>query len=207
MRACIALFALMVSARSACAQLIPHIELRPPAGAVGIAVAMRDVLSEKPFDELLRNGFPTSLHFRAEVWTEGRWFDEVVDRAEWDVRVTYDLLDHSYDVFRIARSGLTSLGTYAQFADARAASELLFTPTLNYPVGKKGYVTVRVDVVTLDNTDLAEMQRWLKGEAKPAVQGKRNPGTALTNGLRTLISRLLGGEARHFDKQSAVMVF
>ena len=201
------MLALLFCVRPAWAQQVPHIELRPPSAAAGFAVAMRDVLSEKPFDELLRNGFPTSLHFRAEVWTEGRWFDEVVDRAEWDVRVTYDLLDRTYDVFRRSRVDFTPLGTYSQFADARAASELMFTPTLKFPVGKKGYITVRVDVVTLDNTDLAEMQRWLKGEAKPAVQGKRNPGTAIANGLRTLISRLLGGESRHFDKQSAVMQF
>ena len=61
--------------------------------------------------------------------------------------------------------------------------------------------------MTLDNTDLAEMQRWLRGEAQPAVRGKRNPGTALTNGLRTLTTRLLGGEARHYDARSKAQQF
>ena len=60
---------------------------------------------------------------------------------------------------------------------------------------------------TLDISDLAEMQRWLEGEARPAVQGKRNPGTALTRGLRTLVTRLLGGEVRHLEARSPVMTF
>jgi len=64
-----------------------------------------------------------------------------------------------------------------------------------------------VDVETLDISDLTEMQRWLQGEARPAVQGRRNPGTALTRGLRTLVTRLLGGEVRHLERRSAVLQF
>ena len=81
-------------------------------------------------------------------------------------------------------------------------------PTLTLPpTGRQGYVTVQVDVQTLDISDLAEMQRWVQGEARPAVQGKRNPGTALTRGLRTLVTRLLGGEVRHLEARSPILTF
>ncbi|MBL0169246.1 MAG: hypothetical protein IPP90_00780 [Gemmatimonadaceae bacterium] len=165
------------------------------------------MLTDSSFDELLRNGFPTRLHFRAEVWTVGRWFDDVVGRVEWDVIVSYDLVDRAYTVERWTREGVTPLGSYARFADARAASEIAHAPTLTTPVGRTGYVAVQVDVQTLAVSDLAEMQRWLQGEARPAVQGKRNPGTALTRGLRTLFTRLLGGEVRHLEARSAVVQF
>jgi hypothetical protein len=190
------------------AQGPPRIDLRPPSAATATAVAVRDVLTDKPFDELLRNGFPTRLQFRAEVWTEGRWFDEVIDRVEWDVIVRYDLIDRTYEVVRRTREGITSLGSYSRFADARAASELPFTPALSTPSsGRRGYVAVQIDVQTLEISDLAEMQRWLAGEARPAVQGRRNPGTALTRGLRTLVTRLLGGEVRHHEARSPVIRF
>jgi hypothetical protein len=191
----------------ASAQSAPSIDIRPPTPTTGTAIAVRSVLSDKPFEELLRNGFPTSIRFRAEVWTKGRWFDDVVARVEWEVRISYDVIDRTFDVARLTREGAVSLGNYAKFADARAASELAFTPSLALPAGKRGYVAVQVDVQTVDMSDLAEMQRWLQGEARPAVQGRRNPGTALTRGLRTLVTRLLGGEVLHFERRSAVMQF
>lgn len=190
------------------AQGPPVIDIRPRTPTVALTVAARDVLTDKSFDELLRNGFPARLHFRAEIWTIGRWFDDVVDRSEWDVVVSYDLVDRTYSVERWTRDGATSLGSYSRFADARAASELAHTPPLSQPLaGKKGYVAVQVDVQTLEISDLAEMQRWLEGEARPAVRGKRNPGTALTRGLRTLVTRLLGGEVRHLEARSTVLQF
>ncbi len=190
------------------AQGPPVIDIRPRSAASALTVAARDVLSDKSFDELLRNGFPTRLHFRAEMWTVGRWFDDVVNRTEWDVIVSYDLVDRLYTVERWTPDGATSLGSYSRFTDARAASELPHSPPLEPPpAGRKGYVAVQVDVQTLEISDLAEMQRWLEGEARPAVQGKRNPGTALTRGIRTLVTRLLGGEVRHLEARSAVLQF
>ena len=165
------------------------------------------MLTDKPFDELLRNGFPARVQFRAEVWTTGRWFDDVVERVEWDIIVRYDLIDRTYEVIRRTREGIASLGSYSRFADARAASELPFLPPLTMPAGRRGYIAVQVDLQTLEISDLAEMQRWLRGEARPAVQGRRNPGTALTRGLRTLVTRLLGGEVRHLEARTPMMQF
>jgi len=199
---------LVLSARSLAAQRAPRIELRSPSSSVNATVAARDVLLDTSFDQLLRNGFPVRLQFRVEVWTSGRWFDEVVDRVEWDIIVRFDQVDRAYEVVRRTREGIASLGSYSAFADARAATELAHMPTLTLPAaGRQGYVTVQVDVQTLDISDLAEMQRWLQGEARPAVQGKRNPGTALTRGLRTLVSRLLGGEVRHLEGRSPMLTF
>jgi hypothetical protein len=46
------------------------------------------------------------------------------------------------------------------------------------------------------------VERWLRGELRPAVRGEKNPGTALTRGVRTLVVRLLGGEKRHYEARS-----
>lgn len=86
------------------------------------------VLAEKPFDEMVRSGFPARLHVRAELWSEGRWFDDVNGRAEWDIIVRYDVIDRSYEVVRRVAGAITSLGSYTRFADARAAMELAFAP-------------------------------------------------------------------------------
>jgi len=51
-------------------------------------------------------------------------------------------------------------------------------------------------------SDLDEVERWLSGELRPAVRGKRNPGTALGRGLSTLATRLLGGEKRRYEQRT-----
>ncbi len=190
------------------AQSLPRIEIESAAGATSPAISLRGLLEEKTFDELLRSGFPLSEHFRAELWMTGRWFDEIVDREEWDVSVRYDVIDRTYEVLRRTRDRVVSLGSYSRFTDARAASELAYMPSLSARAkGRKGYVNVQVDVQMVAISDLDELQRWLRGEAAPAVQGRRSPGTALTRGFRTLVTRLLGGEVRHLEKRSGVMVF
>ena len=183
----------------------PRIELRVPTPSSPMAVAVRGVLSERAFDELLRSGFPTRLHLRAELWTVGRYFDDDVDRHEWDMIVRYDVIERTYEVVRVTTDRIVSLGVFSRFADARAATEMPFTPPLAPPTrGRKNYYNVQVDVQTIELKDLDEVQRWLRGEVRPAVQGRRNPGTALTRGLRTLISRLLGGQVRQLEQRSPV---
>lgn len=172
------------------------------------AVAVRGVMTDKPFNELLRSGFPARLHVRAELWTEGSWVDDLKGRAEWDVVVHYDVIDQSYEVARRAGSAVTSLGSYRQFADARAAMELAYSPGLpTPPKGKKSYVLVQAELQTLQVSDLDELEHWLRGEATPAVKGKRSPASALMLGARTLASRLLGGEVRRLEARSQRITF
>jgi hypothetical protein len=199
---------LVVSSAVARAQGRPDIEIRVAPGAYPPQVAVRNVLAEQPFDELLRSGFPARLTVRAETWTIGRWFDEQQSRAEWSVIVRYDVIDKSYEVARVVGDRITNLGSYLRFADARAASELAFQPALlQPPKGRKSYVLVQAELQTLEVSDLDELERWLRGEGRPLVRGRRNPGTALTRGLRSLASRILGGEVRRLEARSSTMEF
>lgn len=171
-------------------------------------IAVRGVLTEQPFDELIRSGFPARLHVRAETWTIGRYFDDVKGRAEWDVVIRYDVVDKSYAVARVVNERVMPLGTYSRFADARAAMELPYLPALPSPRrGQKAYVLVQAELQTLDVSDLDELERWLAGEARPAVRGKRSPAGALTRGLRTLATRVLGAEVRKLEARTPTVTF
>lgn len=186
----------------------PEIDIRVTAQSYPPLVAVRNVLTEKDYDELLRNGFPVRMHVRAEIWTIGRYFDDIRGRAEWDVIVQYNVVEKSYEVARLVGTRVTALGSYVHFADARAATELAHLPALPAPKrGQKGYVQVQADVQALEVTDLDELERWLRGEAQPAVRGKRSPASALTRGVRTLASRILGAETRTLEARSATLVF
>lgn len=206
--ALVALLLLVGSSAEAHAQGSPSIDIRVTAQSYPPLVAVRNVLMEKDYDELLRNGFPVRMHIRAEIWTEGRYFDDIRGRAEWDVILQYNVVEKSYEVARLVGDRVMALGSYRYFADARAASELSYLPSLPTPKrGQKGYVLVQADVQALEVSDLDELERWLRGEARPAVRGKRSPASALTRGVRTLASRILGAEVRQLEARSPTLVF
>ena len=94
-----------------------------------------------------------------------------------------------------------------EFATLAAAEEALGRPApVRLPPRQAGdyyYYNVVLDVETLSVSDLDELQRWLRGDLQPAVRGKRDPVSALRRGIGTLLSRMLGGEKRHFEARSA----
>lgn len=167
------------------------------------AVSSEGLLSDAAMRDLLANGFPARLHYRLERWASGRWFDDLKAAFEWDVILKYDVLGKKYQVVRVVNRKSESLGEYASVADAENAVEAPYRVGISLPKkGQRGYYNLLLDVETLSLTDLDEVQRWLRGELKPAVSGKKNPGTAVGRGLRTLVVRLLGGEKRHYEART-----
>ena len=153
--------------------------------------------------DLFRNGFPARLHYRVERWATGGWFDDMAGEAEWDVVVRYDALSKQFQVYRVVRRNTVSLGTYATIAEAEAAFDAPFPVPIRPPKrGQRSYYTLVVDIETLSLTELDEVEQWLRGELKPAVRGKGNPGTAMGRGVRTVMVRILGGEKRRYETRS-----
>jgi hypothetical protein len=167
------------------------------------AVSSSGLLSDGSMRDLLSNGFPARLHYRLERWTSGRWFDDMKASFDWDVIVKYDVLGKKYQVVRVVNKKVESLGDFPGAEEAENAAEGPYHPAISLPKkGQRGYYNLLLDVETLSLSDLDEVERWLRGELKPAVSGKTNPGTALGRGVRTLVVRLLGGEKRHYEART-----
>jgi hypothetical protein len=201
------LLGLAVAGSPLAGQRGPRLEVRlPPPQAQateGPFVRAIDVVDERQMRDLIRNGFPARLHFRIELWSSEGLFDDLERSAAWDVVVRYDPLGKNYRVFRYARDQLMLLGEYADFEEAQGAAERLYQAPISPRGGRsRYYYSVTLDVETISLSDLNELERWLKGELRPAVRGERNPGTAVTRGLRTLFVRMLGGERRHYELRS-----
>lgn len=189
------------------AQGRPRLELVVPAQASprveGPEVRGINVLADRDIRDLLRNGFPARLHYRVELWSTSGWFDDLEGGTEWDVVVRYDALDRSYRLARLQGDEVTTLGRFDQLRDAERALEQPFRAPLVARGSRRYYYRAVLRVETLSLSDLDEVERWLRGELRPAVRGQRNPGTAITRGVRTLFIRLLGGEKREYEVRSA----
>jgi hypothetical protein len=178
----------------------------PPGNAwseTAPSISSSGLLADASMRDLLSNGFPARLHYRLERWVSGRWFDDLKAASEWDVVLKYDVLGKKYQLVRVVGNNVELLGEFATVDDAETATEAPYRPTISLPKkGQRGYYNLLLDVETLSLSDLDEVERWLRGELKPAVSGKKNPGTAIGRGLRTLVVRLLGGEKRHYEAKT-----
>ena len=95
------------------------------------------------------------------------------------------------------------VGTYPRFEDATAAAQRPVRVPLRAPVdGRSHYYVASVEVQALSVSDLDEVNRWLRGEVEPALRGEQEAAPALGRGLRTLATRLLGGDRRRYEARS-----
>ena len=178
----------------------------PEAGKLATdppSIRSQRLLTDGSTLSLLHNGFPARLHYRVERWTTGGWFDDIAAEAEWDVVVRYDALGKVFQVYRAVRRKTVSLGTFENIEDAEAALDAPFAAPVSLPKkGQRTYYNATVDIEALSLTELDEVERWLRGDLKPAVRGQKNPGTAVGRGVRTVMVRLLGGEKRKYETRS-----
>ena len=174
------------------------------AAAAGTpAVRAIDLLADGQTRDLMRNGFPARLHFRLDLWTASGVFNKLEGSREWDVVARYEPLTKHYRAARIASDRVTFLGDFAHFPDLAVALAEPYDVALVPPRrGGRYYYNAVVDVEMLSLRDLDEVERWLRGDLRPAIHGERNPGTAMTDGLRTLFLRLIGAERRHYEARS-----
>ena len=176
---------------------------RAVGGGEGPTFAPRSVLASRDLRELLRGGFPARLHFRCELWRNERLNNQLDAAVEWDMLVRFDQLNRKFEVYRVVADRASRLGRFDTAEEAEAAAETPFR--IMAPPMRRGmsyYYDSSLDVEVLSQSDLDEVERWLRGEVRPALRGDRNPGTAVTRTVRGFFVKLLGGERRHYQTQT-----
>lgn len=196
-----------LAGRTLAAQRGPGISVELPVAAQvtqeGPLVRARNVLTDPRMRELLEAGFPARLRYRVELWSNERFADQLHRAVEWEVLVRWRGTDQRYEVTQRIGDRVLPLGSFARVDDAEAAVERpLRVPIVAPARNRRYYYQAMLEVRTLSVSDLDEVNAWLRGELTPAMRGERNPGTALTRGLRSLTTRLLGGERREYAARS-----
>jgi hypothetical protein len=204
-----ALVAAAVLGTAVGAQRAPGLEILLPTPtrltAEGPLVKARGVLTDSRMRELLASGFPARLSYRVELWSSERWVDQLHRTAEWEVHVRWRGVDEKYEVTQVVGGRSLSLGAFSRIEDAESAVERPLRVPMAAPASRRRfYYEAALEVRTLSVSDLDEVNAWLRGELQPAVRGQRNPGTALSRGVRSLTTRLLGGERREYGARTAI---
>ncbi len=160
------------------------------------------LLADGKFVGLMRSGFPLRLHYRLELWrSRSGWFDQFVTDFPWDAVARHDPLA---DDFVLLRSSGT-VARYGSADDLQRALELPYRVTLKPNGSGNFYFVCHLEVTTLNDTDLEELTRWLKGDVSPAVSGGGNVGGALARGAQRLLVRIAGLPRLTLEARSETM--
>ncbi|HVT38066.1 MAG TPA: hypothetical protein VHE78_03415 [Gemmatimonadaceae bacterium] len=165
-----------------------------------------DMLTASRTRANLAAGFPARFHFRVELWSIGGLFgfSHLERSIEYDVLVHFIALERVYQVVLAEKERPPfSLGKFARVEDAERAVARPTRVPITAPAGKRFmYYQVTLEASNIQISDLDDLNRWLNGELRPAMSGNRNPGTALTRGLKSIIARLLGGSSIEYKTTS-----
>jgi hypothetical protein len=182
-----------------------QVRLAPDSAASGARVPIvrsQHLLDDGRWLSALRSGLPVRLHYRVEVWRsrEG-WFDTFEREAEWDVVVHHEPLLDQYTLLTIV-AGRARERRYATL-DALSAA-LGFAYRVNVQPAQPGryYFTASLQISTLSDSDLDELQRFLEGDVGDVAQGKERVGDALGRGATRLLLRLAGLPALRLEGRS-----
>lgn len=206
----VALAAIVFAAGAAPLRAQDRPELRvslPPDSLLmrrGPLVSATGMLGSEHLQQLLLAGFPARFHFRVELWSEAFIIDKFERLDEWDVLVRWLPTEHMYEVFHIQDDRPLPLGRFAAIADAeRAVGRPSIARLTARSGGRPQYYQATLIVESLSERDLDEVSRWLQGDVEPGITGRANPASVLSRGIRTLASRLLGGERREYEATTA----
>jgi hypothetical protein len=170
--------------------------------AEGPAIVASNLLSNPTTRDLLINGpFPTGIRFRLELWRVGGWSSALTGRSEWGVLVQYDPTKQLFNIIRQNEQLFENFGSFPSLAAAEAQLEKPFRVGLRPDRSGRYYYVLTAEIQALTESDLDALQHWARGTK---AQGSSNPLSALGRGMRSLLSRVLGGDKRKIVQPSGV---
>ena len=193
-----------VAAAQETARVRLTVDLAPDtSGRTKHAVVHTDELLADPrVAPMLASGFPVRLHYRLQTYrSRGGWFDAFVRQTEWDLVIRHEPLLDQYqvaEVFRNAQRAYRYAGRDALVAGLAIPREIRVGPR----EGGEYYYVVTLEVSTLSDSDIKELEQFLAGDVAPATTGNEPLGSAFTNAIRRALLSVAGLPSLRIDAHS-----
>ena len=160
-----------------------------PDGGRDATVRTRNLFADTPWLSALRQGLPVRLQYRLEVWrSRAGWFDVLDHQVEWTVVVRHEPLLDQFSVVRLIPPNRVLQNRIATPGALAALLGSIYRFKVAPESEGQYYYAASLDVSTLSDSDLDDLQRLLKGE----LVHDDGKGQSLTQRARRLILRLAG---------------
>ena len=161
------------------------------AGARAPVVRSEHLLDDGRWISALRSGLPVRLHYTVGVWrSRGGWFDAFERQAEWDVVLRHEPLLDQYTVLTLVAERARER-RYATLDALSAALAFAYQVSVRPEQPGRYYYTASLEISTLSDSDLDELQRFLEGDLGDG-EGKQGVGDVLGRGATRFLLRLAG---------------
>ncbi len=162
------------------------------SGSRAPVVRSENLLSDGRWLAALRSGLPVRLHYKVEVWrSRGAWFDAFERQAEWDVVLRHEPLLDQYTVLTLV-GGRVRERRYATVDALSAALAFAYQVSVRPAQTGRYYYAASLEISTLSDSDLDELQRFLEGDLGQVSEGKEGVGDAVGRGATRFLLRLAG---------------
>ena len=173
-----------------------------PSGSRDPILRARDLVSDDRWSSMLRSGFPIRMHFQVELWRDRDvWFDALERQVEWDIVVRREPLLDQYTVNTITPASVGER-RYATLGALTSALEYAYRITIGPTKPGDYYYAGVLGLATLSDTDLEELDRFLRGDLGSAASGGENLGDAVSRGAKRLLLRLAGLPSLRLEARS-----
>jgi hypothetical protein len=150
----------------------------------------------------LRSGLPVRLHYRVEVWrSRGAWFDTFERQAEWDVLIRHEPLLDQYTLVTFVGAARQER-RYATIDALGAALAFAYQVNVRPAAAGRYYYAASLQVTTLSDSDLDELERFLAGDMGRAAERNGNLGDALGREATRFLLRLAGLPSLRLEARS-----
>lgn len=152
--------------------------------------------------DALRSGLPVRLHYRVEVWRsrEG-WFDTFFRQVEWDLVVRHEPLLDQYTLLTLVGARRQER-RYATLDALGAALAFAYQVSVRPEQPGGYYYAASLQVSTLSDSDLDELQRFLAGDLGKGGGGNEGIGEAVGRGTTRFLLRLAGLPSLRLEARS-----
>lgn len=181
------------------------VSLTPDTAANGARQALLRVehlLDDPRIEAMLGSGFPLRLHYRLELWRSRTLWDAFERSVEWDVVLRHEPLLDQYTVATVDNRQ-TRLERYASRDALAAGLRRLVRIAIQPSQAGQYYYHAALDVSTLSDADIRELERFLQGDVGPAATGNTDVGGALGRGVRRLLLQVAGLPSLRLEMSSA----
>ena len=162
------------------------------SGSRAPIVRSENLLADGRWLTALRSGLPVRLHYRVEVWrSRGGWFDAFERQADWDVVLRHEPLLDQYTVLTLV-GGRAQERRYATIDALSTALAFSYQVSVRPAAAGRYYYAASLEISTLSDSDLDELQRFLEGDLDEVTRGKEGVGDAVGRGATRFLLRLAG---------------
>jgi hypothetical protein len=183
-----------------------HVALAPdsaPGGSQAPIVRSENMLgANSRWLSTLRSGLPVRLHYRVEVWrSRGAWFDTFERQADWDVLIRHEPLLDQYTLVTFVGAARQER-RYATIDALGAALAFAYQVNIRPAEAGRYYYAASLQVTTLSDSDLDELERFLAGDMGREGERNGNLGDALGREATRFLLRLAGLPSLRLEARS-----